>query len=148
MRKINRLMAVTDFHFECIACDKAKANPPLIANGERVVIQRYNTEDAKPLSIVVFGRARRDPSEFQKRAFGGEGGIRTLDEFYPIHTFQACSFSRSDTSPIEHAGENWRRPESHTPDTHPLLPLLPSGPDGVHSLSLRGDPGSPSGRES
>ena len=40
MRKINRLMAVTDFRFECIACDKAKANPPLIANGERVVIPR------------------------------------------------------------------------------------------------------------
>ena len=31
---------------------------------------------------------------------GGEGGIRTLDTFDRIHTFQACSFSRSDTSPI------------------------------------------------
>ena len=27
--------------------------------------------------------------------------------------------------------------------TNPLLPLLPSGPDGVHSLSLRGDPHEP-----
>ena len=30
---------------------------------------------------------------------GGEGGIRTLDGYHPIHTFQACSFGRSDTSP-------------------------------------------------
>ncbi|CDG21509.1 protein of unknown function [Xenorhabdus poinarii G6] len=30
---------------------------------------------------------------------GGEGGIRTLDTFSRIHTFQACSFSLSDTSP-------------------------------------------------
>ena len=28
---------------------------------------------------------------------------------------------------------------SRTPHTKPLLPLLPSGPDGVHSFSLRGD---------
>jgi hypothetical protein len=36
------------------------------------------------------------------RAFfcnGGEGGIRTLEQFNPLHAFQACSFSRSDTSP-------------------------------------------------
>ena len=32
--------------------------------------------------------------------FGGEGGIRTLERFDPLHTFQACSFSHSDTSPI------------------------------------------------
>ena len=31
--------------------------------------------------------------------FGGEGGIRTLDTRKRIHTFQACSFSHSDTSP-------------------------------------------------
>ncbi len=31
--------------------------------------------------------------------YGGEGGIRTLDTFSRIHTFQACSFSLSDTSP-------------------------------------------------
>jgi hypothetical protein len=30
---------------------------------------------------------------------GGEGGIRTLEQFDPLHTFQACSFSHSDTSP-------------------------------------------------
>ena len=30
---------------------------------------------------------------------GGEGGIRTLDGLSPIHTFQACSLNRSDTSP-------------------------------------------------
>ncbi len=30
---------------------------------------------------------------------GGEGGIRTLEQFDPLHAFQACSFSHSDTSP-------------------------------------------------
>jgi hypothetical protein len=30
---------------------------------------------------------------------GGERGIRTLEQFNPLHTFQACSFSHSDTSP-------------------------------------------------
>ncbi len=30
---------------------------------------------------------------------GGEEGIRTLDTVSCIHTFQACSFNRSDTSP-------------------------------------------------
>ena len=30
---------------------------------------------------------------------GGEGGFRTLDRYKPIHTFQACAFSHSATSP-------------------------------------------------
>ncbi len=30
---------------------------------------------------------------------GGEGGIRTRGRDEPTHTFQACSLSRSDTSP-------------------------------------------------
>ena len=30
---------------------------------------------------------------------GGEGGIRTRDTLSGIHTFQACSFNHSDTSP-------------------------------------------------
>jgi hypothetical protein len=32
--------------------------------------------------------------------FGGERGIRTLVRFNPKHTFQACAFSHSATSPI------------------------------------------------
>ncbi len=35
----------------------------------------------------------------KSRLNGGEGGIRTLDTLSRIHTFQACSFSHSDTSP-------------------------------------------------
>jgi hypothetical protein len=31
---------------------------------------------------------------------GGERGVRTLDTIAHIHTFQACSFSHSDTSPV------------------------------------------------
>jgi hypothetical protein len=30
---------------------------------------------------------------------GGERGIRTLEWFNPLHAFQACSLSHSDTSP-------------------------------------------------
>ena len=32
--------------------------------------------------------------------FSGEGGIRTRDSVSTIHTFQACSFNHSDTSPF------------------------------------------------
>ena len=33
---------------------------------------------------------------------GGESGIRTREAgFSRLHTFQACSFNRSDTSPLE-----------------------------------------------
>ena len=55
-----------------------------------------------------------------------------------IHTFQACSFDRSDTSP----GGNsiWVATQPATPrHPNPLLPLLPSRPDGVHNFSSRGD---------
>jgi hypothetical protein len=31
--------------------------------------------------------------------YGGERGIRTLDRDEPIHTFQACAFGRSASSP-------------------------------------------------
>ena len=34
-----------------------------------------------------------------KAGEGGEGGIRTRDTVSSIHTFQACSFNHSDTSP-------------------------------------------------
>ena len=44
----------------------------------------------KPLSI---------PLDLIGMNFGGERGIRTLDTRKRIHTFQACSFSHSDTSP-------------------------------------------------
>ncbi len=33
-----------------------------------------------------------------------------------------------------------RQPAPSLPrHTHPLLPLLPSGPDGIHNFALRGD---------
>ena len=40
------------------------------------------------------------PGTHRSRRIGGEGGIRTLDTgISRIHTFQACSFNHSDTSP-------------------------------------------------
>ncbi len=54
----------------------------------------------------VYTLSRRAPSTtrtphrvFNFSKYGGEGGIRTLDTFSRIHTFQACSFNHSDTSP-------------------------------------------------
>jgi hypothetical protein len=45
--------------------------------------------------------AKRSYSEGSawRAQFGGEGGIRTRDTLSGIHTFQACSFNHSDTSP-------------------------------------------------
>ena len=39
-------------------------------------------------------------NNFWKQNLGGERGIRTLDTRKRIHTFQACSLSHSDTSPL------------------------------------------------
>jgi hypothetical protein len=62
-----------------------------------------NEEVHPPVRLLPF------PAEIKKsrqthvyRLFpyaGGEGGIRTLDTVSSIHTFQACSFDHSDTSP-------------------------------------------------
>ena len=38
--------------------------------------------------------------DIDKVRSGGEDGIRTHDTVARIHTFQACSFNHSDTSPI------------------------------------------------
>ncbi len=46
--------------------------------------------------------------------YGGEEGIRTLDTFSRIHTFQACSFSLSDTSPgVAYKGQRGATIGSH-----------------------------------
>ena len=53
-------------------------------------------------------RGQRPPKRIEKQSpptlkasagEGGEGGIRTRDTVSSIHTFQACSFNHSDTSP-------------------------------------------------
>ena len=48
--------------------------------------------------------------------FGGEGGIRTRDTLSSIHTFQACSFNHSDTSPkkAHKEMENSRKDSFHS----------------------------------
>ena len=38
---------------------------------------------------------------YLRLVYGGERGIRTLGRVAPTHTFQACSFSHSDSSPNE-----------------------------------------------
>ncbi len=68
---------------------------------------------ASKMALLPFFRTTRvlvRPSPINKKAppekqaglfclYGGEGGIRTLDTNKRIHTFQACSFGHSDTSP-------------------------------------------------
>jgi hypothetical protein len=50
--------------------------------------------------------ASRDDKKlsFRLAKNGGLRGIRTLDRLSPIHTFQACAFNRSATSPLEGRG--------------------------------------------
>ena len=49
---------------------------------------------------------KKSPDIFISGLFesGGEEEIRTLDKVSPIHTFQACSFNHSDTSPDLNGG--------------------------------------------
>ena len=72
----------------------------------------------------------KNPSNFEgyiRRIFlpCGDEGIRTLDRVTPIHTFQACSFDHSDTSPFWIANV---RAKSFTPISSPspysCFPLL------------------------
>ena len=53
---------------------------------------------------------------------GGESGIRTRDTYYRIHTFQACSFNHSDTSPLANTTRTiCTRDCSAHPEPHPSL---------------------------
>ena len=53
-----------------------------------------NIENAPRLGIASI--RRRCVQEWDN---GGDGGIRTHDRVTPIHTFQACAFDHSATSP-------------------------------------------------
>src|SRR3546814_2663349 len=51
------------------------------------------------------GHHRDVRSHHDARKTGGERGIRTPEaRFRRLHTFQACSFNHSDTSPLEPEG--------------------------------------------
>ena len=72
--------------------------------------------------------------EFLAEREGFEPSMR-----FRIHTFQACSFDRSDTSPGLRLLAGRRSGPASSRHTLWLLPLLPSGPGGVHNLTLRED---------
>ena len=60
----------------------------------------------KPAGRPRNGEIQAQKNRYQKTGFfnGGEGGIRTRDTgISRIHTFQACSFNHSDTSPHSRA---------------------------------------------
>ena len=63
-------------------------------------------------------------NQIDREFVGGEGGIRTLDGCYPIHTFQACSFNRSDTSPIKGGNPNQPHPGARVSCCRCSLPGL------------------------
>ena len=73
----------------CLACTwyPRSARP----NGQRRTLARR--------SGLVQTRHGDPPRRRRAIALNGEGGIRTHGRCYPTHAFQACSFSRSDTSP-------------------------------------------------
>ena len=54
--------------------------------------------------------------------------------YQPIHTFQACSFGRSDTSP----GGRWRWRTSHTPAPESAATVLPPGLTGLTTVRREG----------
>ena len=66
---------------------------------------------------------------------GGESGIRTRDTFDRIHTFQACSFNHSDTSPHDSPPLPRRDCSAH-PEPHPSL-AFGASPAAVQTRSRR-----------
>ena len=79
-------------------------------------------------SLVPMFAPMRDRRAFET---GGEGGIRTRDTgISRIHTFQACSFNHSDTSP--HA-KPLLRPSTPGGMVRPLLGLTPRSRSGPTS---------------
>ena len=66
--------------------------------------------------------------------FGGEGGIRTLDRGY-LYTLSRRAPSTTRTPLLKMEVTHPATPMRPSP----LLPLLPSGPGGVHSMSPLGD---------
>src|SRR5690242_1586873 len=81
--------------------DKTKAakwrRPRQRISGARIDRYRCFLPDLAGFSIYRRGGANGATMNFET---GGEGGIRTREAgFSRLHTFQACSFDRSDTSP-------------------------------------------------
>ena len=54
------------------------------------------------ITLEYNGKIRPQPDREKafSRASGGETGIRTLETVSRLHTFQACAFDHSATSPI------------------------------------------------
>ena len=79
---------------------------------------------------------------------GGERGIRTLEGFYTLHAFQASAIDHSAISPknsskdaclLDHEGFRVATHLTKSRRPNQMLPLLPSGPGGVHNISSRGN---------
>jgi hypothetical protein len=50
-------------------------------------------------AIFKYLNSLLENSGLARTQVGGDGGIRTHDRVTPIHTFQACAFDHSATSP-------------------------------------------------
>ena len=44
---------------------------------------------------LIKPRKKRKPLISQRFSFGGEGEIRTLERFYPLHDFQSCALDQA-----------------------------------------------------
>ncbi len=91
---------------------------------------------------VIFDFAGSNPAfkQILKETNGGEGGIRTREAgISRLHTFQACSFNRSDTSP--HAqSSHFRRRAGYARLIHETRPprcALRASPAAVQIRSRR-----------
>ena len=90
--------------------ESAKANSQIAVRDDRGYVGLFagywpTGETVRLFDIDTMALIYKDLVELAKRTvgqrekYGGEGGIRTLEQFDPLHAFQACSFSHSDTSP-------------------------------------------------
>ena len=84
-----------------------------------------------------FGTLRRTADGCEQQWNGGEGGIRTLDALPHTHFPGVLLRPLGHLSYMTPASAGRRAGPATSRHTLWLLPLLPSGPGGVHNLTLR-----------
>ncbi len=77
---------------------RSPCGPPLAVQNAGVLSNPV--EASRPSRRCTMQKKSLDANPGFLFKFGGERGVRTLDTLSRIHTFQACSFSHSDTSPF------------------------------------------------
>ena len=80
-----------------IHCSFSRLAAPLrCANGASFTIpwRRRRVPDSSALAFRIPSEQNKKPSVWMVFCFGGEGGIRTHERFYPLHDFQSCALDQ------------------------------------------------------